>query len=276
MDSPPSDASTLRPGDPHFTAYVGPPGQYDFMGATQFRLLCSLGLRATHRVLDFGCGSLRAGRFLLTYLDPGGYWGVEPHRWLIAEGLREQLGEEIVRIKRPTFDHNNRFEVEHLNTTFHYVVAQSIFSHTGLDVARRCLRRFTAVLEPRGLIVATFIEGTTDPVCEDWVYPQCVEFRPRTIRSLARDAGLVSCRLPWYHPRQTWYILARERAHLPTRRMRRELRGVVLFDREFDSSWRFSRRQWFLMGRFVRRILPRTMLRALAHRSSSSRTGTKS
>ena len=56
------------------------------MGATQFRLLCSLGLRATHRVLDFGCGSLRAGRFLLTYLDPGGYWGVEPHRWLIAEG----------------------------------------------------------------------------------------------------------------------------------------------------------------------------------------------
>src|ERR1700722_19889133 len=65
------EIAQLRPGDPHYMAYVGPPTHYDFMGATQFRLLCALGLRAHHTLLDFGCGSLRAGRFFLTYLDPG-------------------------------------------------------------------------------------------------------------------------------------------------------------------------------------------------------------
>ncbi|MFP8873463.1 MAG: hypothetical protein VCB42_02780, partial [Myxococcota bacterium] len=76
------EARTLEPGSEHYTAYVGPPRDYDSMGATQFRLLCTLGLREHHRLLDFGCGSLRAGRFLIPYLKPGHYHGVEPNRWL--------------------------------------------------------------------------------------------------------------------------------------------------------------------------------------------------
>ena len=35
----------LRAGSEHYRAYVGPPKQYDFMGATQFALLFLLGLR---------------------------------------------------------------------------------------------------------------------------------------------------------------------------------------------------------------------------------------
>jgi hypothetical protein len=67
----------------HYSAYVGPPREYDFMGATQFRLLTTLGLRETHRLLDFGCGSLRAGRFLIPYLLPAHYYGVEPNALFI-------------------------------------------------------------------------------------------------------------------------------------------------------------------------------------------------
>ena len=63
-------AKALPPGARHYAAYVGPPEQYDFMGATQFRLLTTLGLREHHSVLDFGCGSLRAGRLLIPYLAP--------------------------------------------------------------------------------------------------------------------------------------------------------------------------------------------------------------
>ena len=48
------DVSKLKTGDNHYMAYVGPPTQYDFMGATQFRLLCTLGLRAHHYLLDLG------------------------------------------------------------------------------------------------------------------------------------------------------------------------------------------------------------------------------
>ncbi len=62
----------LRPGDEHYSAYVGPPALYDLMGASQFRLLTALGLRERHSVLDFGCGSLRAGRLLLPYRKRSG------------------------------------------------------------------------------------------------------------------------------------------------------------------------------------------------------------
>ena len=54
-------AKTLPPGAEHYRAYVGPPDRFDFMSATQFSLLFANGLREHHRVLDFGCGSLRLG-----------------------------------------------------------------------------------------------------------------------------------------------------------------------------------------------------------------------
>ena len=95
------DYSSLKHGDKHYRAYIGPPLQYDFMGATQFRLLCSLGLRAHHQVLDLGCGSLRAGRFLINYLEPGNYCGIEPNKWLIDEGIKEQVGDSLIVIKKP-------------------------------------------------------------------------------------------------------------------------------------------------------------------------------
>jgi hypothetical protein len=64
-DLPDTDAKKLRPGSDHYTAWVGPPDRYDFMGATQFALLFAIGLRGHHKLLDFGCGSLRAGRLLI-------------------------------------------------------------------------------------------------------------------------------------------------------------------------------------------------------------------
>ena len=71
-----------------YRTYVGPSEQYDFMGATQFRLLTTLGLREHHSVLDFGCGSLRAGRLLIPYLLPGRYYGLEPNRKTLENFLK--------------------------------------------------------------------------------------------------------------------------------------------------------------------------------------------
>jgi SAM-dependent methyltransferase len=224
------------------------------MGATQFRLLCSIGLRSHHRLLDFGCGSLRAGRFLIAYLDPDHYWGVEPNRWLLEDALRHQIGDDMVRIKRPSFDHNDRFEAQHLATTFDFIVAQSIFSHCSIPLIRRSLEQFAAVLEPEGLIVATFVEGPADHTGDDWVYPDVVEYRRRTIRAAISAADLVGQRIPWYHPRQSWYVLARDPSRLPNRAMRRQLRGAVLFDADFEESWKVSARRRLLWRRLRHRL----------------------
>ena len=75
------------------------PSNTIFMGATQFRLLTTLGLKEQHWLFDFGCGSLRVGRLLIPYLLPGRYYGLEPNRWLIEDGIAHELGSTIIDIK---------------------------------------------------------------------------------------------------------------------------------------------------------------------------------
>ena len=97
-------------GEHDYRGFVGPIEQYDVIGAAQFALLYALGLRQHHRLLDVGCGSLRAGRMLITYLEPGNYFGAEPNTWLINEAVKNQVGGDMLDIKRPTFRATNRFE----------------------------------------------------------------------------------------------------------------------------------------------------------------------
>lgn len=91
------DASkSMRAGSDNYRAYVGPPAQFDFMGATQFALLFALGLREEHKLLDIGCGSLRAGRFLLHYLLPEKYHAVEPNSWTWKTAIEEEIGSDVL------------------------------------------------------------------------------------------------------------------------------------------------------------------------------------
>src|SRR5690349_1394305 len=156
------DAKNLPPGSPeHYSAYVGPPEQYDFMGATQFRLACALGLRENHYLLDFGCGSLRAGRLFIPYLQADRYCAVEPNAWLVKDAIAGELGgEDIIRLKRPRFDHNDEFRVDVFGAGFDFIVAQSIFSHCGSDLIVKALQSFRAALKDDGIIMATFIPNT--------------------------------------------------------------------------------------------------------------------
>ncbi len=232
-----TDISKLSPGDPHYMAYVGPPAQYDVMGATQFSLLCALGLRAPHRLLDFGCGSLRAGRLFLSYLDAGRYYGIEPNRWLIDDAIENQVGADLIRLKQPAFDYNDRFEADVFATRFDFILAQSIFSHTGIDLLSRGLHNFSAALEADGLIAASFFMGRPDAATHGWVYPSCVPLDRRVITRVARETGLTALPIPWYNPRLTWFLFAKNPARLPSPGQRRNLRGAIVFGPEFRSSW---------------------------------------
>lgn len=250
------DISKLKAGDHHYMAYVGPPTQYDFMGATQFRLLCALGLRANHYLLDFGCGSLRAGRLFISYLDEGRYFGIEPNKWLIEDAINNQVGKDLIRLKKPQFDHNSDFATDVFHQQFDFIIAQSIFSHAGSDLIIVALRNFKESLRPSGLIAATFIEGNSDFEGNGWVYPSCINYRPSTIRRFAEEVDLFIIRIPWYHPRQTWYLLSRDRQRLPSKAMLRYLTGAVLFDPEFVESWKRSQKIIRGSKNYIKKDLP--------------------
>lgn len=73
----------LSLGKPHQTLGASPISD----GSEDFAALLALGIKAHHRVLDFGCGSLRVGRWLIGYLTQGQYWGLDPSERLIRLGL---------------------------------------------------------------------------------------------------------------------------------------------------------------------------------------------
>lgn len=213
------EAASLLPGADHYRAFVGPPGRFDLMSTAQLALLHMLGLRETHRVLDFGCGSLRLGRLLIPYLRPGGYFGIEPEAWLVEEGFARELGEDARRLKAPRFAHNDDYDCSVFGERFDFIVAQSIFSHTGVAAGRQALGAFRRVLAPGGLVLANWLVGVEqeyDPETAGWVYPECVIHSPERVDALVAEAGLFGRRCGWHHHGGlSWYVLAADEADLP-------------------------------------------------------------
>ncbi len=230
------ESDMLRPGDAHYKAYIGPPKQYDFMGATQFRLLTTLGLRENHSLLDVGCGSLRAGRFFISYLQSGNYYGIEPNHWLIKDAVENQIGVDQIRIKQPKFDFNTDFNVGIFGEKFDFVVAQSIFSHTGLDLLSKALSNFKTVIKEDGIIAVTFIHGQNDSKDKGWIYPECVSYTKTTLTEKLENLGFSYLEIPWYHPRQTWYLLALNDSRLPLKSELYHLTGAVFNNKVFSLS----------------------------------------
>jgi SAM-dependent methyltransferase len=213
MKAPSNDRKNLglglKPGDPHYRAYVGPPEDYDLIAAMTFNLLTTLGLRQHHSLLDVGCGSLRIGRLLIPYLNQGKYFGIEPAEWLVAEGIKQELGETVVQIKRPTFFFTDSPEaVVQAKVLFDFALAQSVFSHCGLDLIKGWLSAVSRCLAPDGVLVATFLPSDEDSPRTGWVYPDCVNYRPTTLERAAAEANLRFEILDWKHPRQTWALFA--------------------------------------------------------------------
>jgi SAM-dependent methyltransferase len=199
----------LKPGEPQYRAYVGPPEDYDLIAAMTFNLLTTLGLRQHHSLLDIGCGSLRIGRLLIPYLNRGKYFGLEPNEWLVHEGIRRELGETLVQIKRPTFFFSSSPDaIAQPNIPFDFALAQSIFSHCGLDLIRGWLSAISRSLAQTGALVATFVIGEEDSAETGWIYPTCVNYRPATLEGAAKDVNLRFEILDWKHPRQTWALFA--------------------------------------------------------------------
>jgi SAM-dependent methyltransferase len=213
MEVPADDHETLglglKPGDSHYRAYVGPPEDYDLIAAMTFNLLTTLGLRQQHSLLDVGCGSLRIGRLLIPYLNRGKYFGIEPNEWLVEEGIKRELGSTLLQIKRPRFFFSDSPEViTQAGVPFDFAVAQSIFSHCGLDLIKSWLSAISRSLADDGAFVATFLPGKEDSSTRGWIYPECVNYRPATMRQAAADAGLRFELLDWRHPRQIWALFA--------------------------------------------------------------------
>jgi cyclopropane fatty-acyl-phospholipid synthase-like methyltransferase len=174
-----------------------------------FGLLTSLGLRAHHKVLDVGCGSLRVGRLLIPYLNPHCYFGIEPNRWLVEEAIEKEVGQAQIGIKEAQFLFADSPQSWIGHHSFDFAIAQSIFSHTGRELLDNWLRDVSQMLTSSGALVATFMIDESDTSEKRWIYPDCVRYTLGTMAATAQRHGFTFQILDWRHPRQTWALFAR-------------------------------------------------------------------
>lgn len=133
-------------------------GSWDIHGRTQLDYLKARGLRPQDKVLDVGCGCLRAGRHLIDYLEPGNYYGIDANRSLLQAGYDVELTDE--QRERMPANHlraNERFDGD-FGVQFDVAIAQSVFTHVTLNQIRLCLFRVAKVVRPGGVFYATFFE----------------------------------------------------------------------------------------------------------------------
>jgi SAM-dependent methyltransferase len=136
--------------------FVG--GAWGTHGQRQLDFLKSQGMLPEHRLLDIGCGSFRAGRHFIDFLDAGNYYGIDANHSLMQTGYDLELSDEQ-RTKTPIthLRANDRFDGD-FGVEYEFAIANSVFSHVSLNHIRLALYRLDKVMAPGGSFYATFFE----------------------------------------------------------------------------------------------------------------------
>lgn len=156
-------------------------GLWEDVGRMQFDFLVGGGLERRHRLLDAGCGALRGGVHFMRYLEPGNYYGVDLNASLLKAGREIEMVKAGVSDRRPHLLQDGEFAFHRFGTTFHFALAQSLFTHLPHNRIELCLIGVAAALEPGGRFYATYFPAPRRHALE----AQASRGGPRT--SLAAD-----------------------------------------------------------------------------------------
>ncbi|MFJ8584569.1 class I SAM-dependent methyltransferase [Streptomyces sp. NPDC093595] len=159
------------------------------IGQMQFDYLLAHGLRPQDRLLEIGCGNLRAGWRFIRHLDPGHYYGIdispdiliEAKKTLVRYGLQDKLP-----YLTPVDDLRLDFLPDDAFTVVH---AHSVFSHSPLHVIDECLAHVGRILAPGGFFDFTF---DRTEAAEHHVLGEDFYYRTETLTRLAARHGLVA------------------------------------------------------------------------------------
>lgn len=157
------------------------------LGKLQFDYLVGHGLAPSDRMLEIGCGNLRAGWRFIRYLDTGNYYGIDvsPDILLAAQ---DTLARYELQAKLPHLTPVRDLTLAFLPDGYFDVVhAHSVFSHSPIEVVDECLAHVGRVLRPDGFFDFTF-DRTVGP--EHHVLRENFYYRTETLVAVARRHGL--------------------------------------------------------------------------------------
>jgi SAM-dependent methyltransferase len=123
------------------------------LGRDQFDYLLSRGLQPEHRVLDFGCGAMRVGIWLVAYLNAGRYFGIDPHYKSLEAATQYEIPLHGLADKHPRLLCDEGYACEHFAESFDFVLAFSVFNWLGREETCHALEHVCSTLKPEGRVV---------------------------------------------------------------------------------------------------------------------------
>lgn len=198
----------------NYRNYIGTEKHYDIGAALQFNLATILGLREHHKFLDIGCGSLRLGRLLIPYLNKGNYYGLEPNYWQVEEGIKNEVGEDLIEIKKPSFSDDDAFSLTTFGTKFDFIWAFGIFTHAHQKEIVRCFDEFTECSNDSTMLIANFVVGENNSNLDEWRYPGFAPYRANFFERLAEERSLKFqlINYPQFIEAKKWFIVSKNDA----------------------------------------------------------------
>lgn len=172
-------------------------------GRRQLMALLHHGLTPSSRVLDIGCGALRAGYWLIHFLETGCYFGIEPDAEMLAGGIEHILEPGLADEKKPIFDSNGSFDFGVFGTAFDFFLARSIWTHAPKRAIEATLDGFSASAKAEAVLLASFLPASwwrgNDYWGSDWRFVKSARNREcgmlrhslRWIRHACAQRGLV-------------------------------------------------------------------------------------
>jgi len=124
----------------------------------QLRFLKKNGLQPDDTLLDIGCGYLRGGAWIIDYLEPENYTGIDISADTIQRG-KELLDDELEEKNPRLLVSDDLTFTEFEADSFDYALAQSVFSHLKRDDINECLANLPRVMTDTGRFYATFFDA---------------------------------------------------------------------------------------------------------------------
>ncbi len=150
----------------------GPATLFEMAGRKTLMTLLEYGLLPDSKVLDMGCGCLRGGYWLIRFLEEGCYFGIEPNKTMLQNGIDVLLSPAITTNKQPVFNHNTEFDAGVFNQKFDYFLARSIWTHAAKSQIIQMLDSFVLNAKPGGIFLTSYLNATKageEYLGVDWV-----------------------------------------------------------------------------------------------------------
>jgi hypothetical protein len=170
---------------------------FEQAGREQLISLLDEGISPESKIIEIGCGCLRIAYWLVRFLDPGCYYGIEPARLRVEYGLQYLFNADEVKLKQPRFDFNPCFDTSVFGARFDFFLARSIWTHASKVQIATTLDSFVRDSNDTSVFLASYLparipeedyrgsgwvgtshESNTPGVIRhslEWIFTQCKE-----------------------------------------------------------------------------------------------------